>query len=160
MSASVSSIARHATRQVRVGDALIGGGAPVLVQSMTNTDTADAGATAQQVADSGYRPTILLGVARGGLLPAATLAWWLGSVAVFGAGVALFDGAVYGGPLETGYRHPGEIRFALNAVLPNLRYMPTHLIQAMPMLVLALAALVWIAWRWLRLHRPGGVPAT
>ena len=96
---------------------------------------------------------------RAARLPVATLAWWLGSVAVFGAGVALFDGAVYGGPLETGYRHPGEIRFALNAVLPNLRYMPAHLIQAMPMLVLALAALVWIAWRWLRLHRPGGVPA-
>jgi (E)-4-hydroxy-3-methylbut-2-enyl-diphosphate synthase len=47
----MSTIPRHATRQVRVGDALIGGGAPVLVQSMTNTDTADAQGTAQQVAD-------------------------------------------------------------------------------------------------------------
>jgi (E)-4-hydroxy-3-methylbut-2-enyl-diphosphate synthase len=44
-------IARHTTRQVRVGSALIGGGAPILVQSMTNTDTADADATAKQVAD-------------------------------------------------------------------------------------------------------------
>ena len=34
----------------RVGDVVIGGGAPVVVQSMTNTDTADAAATAQQVA--------------------------------------------------------------------------------------------------------------
>ena len=47
----MSTIPRHTTRRVRVGDALIGGGAPVLVQSMTNTDTADAQATAQQVLD-------------------------------------------------------------------------------------------------------------
>src|SRR5690349_5028571 len=42
-------ITRHRTRQVRVGRALIGGGAPILVQSMTNTDTADAHGTAAQV---------------------------------------------------------------------------------------------------------------
>ena len=40
---------RHATVAVRVGDAVIGGGAPVVVQSMTNTDTADVQATADQV---------------------------------------------------------------------------------------------------------------
>ncbi|HVQ62872.1 MAG TPA: flavodoxin-dependent (E)-4-hydroxy-3-methylbut-2-enyl-diphosphate synthase [Burkholderiales bacterium] len=51
LSPRVSTIPRHTTRQVRVGDALIGGGAPVLVQSMTNTDTADAQGTAQQVAE-------------------------------------------------------------------------------------------------------------
>mgnify|MGYP003351704839 CR=1 FL=1 len=39
---------RHST-QVRVGRVAIGGDAPVVVQSMTNTDTADAAATAQQV---------------------------------------------------------------------------------------------------------------
>jgi len=44
-------IARHTTRQVRVGNALIGGGAPIVVQSMTNTDTADGDATAKQVAE-------------------------------------------------------------------------------------------------------------
>src|SRR5215510_10819077 len=47
----MTAIARHKTRQVRVGGALIGGGAPILVQSMTNTDTADADATAKQVAE-------------------------------------------------------------------------------------------------------------
>jgi (E)-4-hydroxy-3-methylbut-2-enyl-diphosphate synthase len=47
----MTAIARHNTRQVRVGGALIGGGAPVLVQSMTNTDTADAQGTAKQVAE-------------------------------------------------------------------------------------------------------------
>jgi (E)-4-hydroxy-3-methylbut-2-enyl-diphosphate synthase len=40
---------RRVSRQVAVGDVLIGGKAPVVVQSMTNTDTADAAATAEQV---------------------------------------------------------------------------------------------------------------
>ena len=43
------TIPRHSTRQVRVANALIGGDAPILVQSMTNTDTADAESTARQV---------------------------------------------------------------------------------------------------------------
>jgi (E)-4-hydroxy-3-methylbut-2-enyl-diphosphate synthase len=38
----------HTTVGVRVGDIQVGGGAPVVVQSMTNTDTADVEATAQQ----------------------------------------------------------------------------------------------------------------
>ena len=41
---------RHQTVAVRVGNVTVGGGAPVVVQSMTNTDTADADATAKQVA--------------------------------------------------------------------------------------------------------------
>jgi len=47
----MTNISRHRTRQVRVGRALIGGDAPVLVQSMTNTDTADLQSTATQVAE-------------------------------------------------------------------------------------------------------------
>jgi (E)-4-hydroxy-3-methylbut-2-enyl-diphosphate synthase len=50
MSASFPS-ARRRTRQVRVDGVAIGGGAPVVVQSMTNTDTADAVGTARQVLD-------------------------------------------------------------------------------------------------------------
>ena len=38
----------HRTVGVRVGTVQVGGGAPVVVQSMTMTDTADAAATAQQ----------------------------------------------------------------------------------------------------------------
>src|SRR6188508_2867781 len=38
----------HRTVGVRVGSVQVGGGAPVVVQSMTMTDTADAQATAQQ----------------------------------------------------------------------------------------------------------------
>ena len=42
---------RKQTVPVRVGNVAVGGGHPVVVQSMTNTDTADAKATAEQVAD-------------------------------------------------------------------------------------------------------------
>jgi (E)-4-hydroxy-3-methylbut-2-enyl-diphosphate synthase len=41
--------ARRVASRVMVGPVAIGGGAPVVVQSMTNTDTADAAATARQV---------------------------------------------------------------------------------------------------------------
>src|SRR5688500_1774743 len=41
---------RRKSRPVRVADKVIGGDAPILVQSMTNTDTEDARATADQVA--------------------------------------------------------------------------------------------------------------
>lgn len=44
-------LARHNTRQVIVGKVRVGGDAPVVVQSMTNTDTADVLATAMQVAE-------------------------------------------------------------------------------------------------------------
>ena len=62
---------------------------------------------------------------------------------LFGAGVAVFD------TLDTAVRcGPGtglaNIRFGLGAVLPNLRLMPSHLIEAMPMLVLGFAALIGI----------------
>ena len=43
-------LARHQTTPVKVGDVTVGGGAPVVVQSMTNTDTADVEATVRQVA--------------------------------------------------------------------------------------------------------------
>ncbi len=44
-----SPVNRHSTIAVRVGSVLVGGNAPVVVQSMTNTDTADVGATTEQV---------------------------------------------------------------------------------------------------------------
>ncbi|HEX4522857.1 MAG TPA: flavodoxin-dependent (E)-4-hydroxy-3-methylbut-2-enyl-diphosphate synthase [Casimicrobiaceae bacterium] len=49
-------IIRHRTRTALVGGIAIGGGAPIVVQSMTNTDTADVAATVAQVkalADAG-----------------------------------------------------------------------------------------------------------
>jgi (E)-4-hydroxy-3-methylbut-2-enyl-diphosphate synthase len=40
---------RRATRQIRVGGVAVGGGAPVVVQAMTKTDTRDVKATASQI---------------------------------------------------------------------------------------------------------------
>jgi hypothetical protein len=95
---------------------------------------------------------------RASRLPRAALAWWLGSVVLFGAGVVLFNDLVYGGPLTSGYR-PGEISFSVSAVLPNFRLMPAHLIEAMPMLMPGLAALAWIAGRRARLRLADGEAA-
>src|ERR1700721_2392705 len=41
---------RHQTVALKVGNVTVGGGAPIVVQSMTNTDTADIDGTAKQVA--------------------------------------------------------------------------------------------------------------
>lgn len=45
----MSNINRRDSIQVMVGDVPVGGGAPIVVQSMTNTDTADVDATVDQV---------------------------------------------------------------------------------------------------------------
>ena len=50
MSQPPRSTPRHRTQPVRVGTVRVGGDAPIVVQSMTNTDTADAEATITQVA--------------------------------------------------------------------------------------------------------------
>jgi len=47
----MSSVRLHKTIGVRVGNVQVGGGAPVVVQSMTMTDTVDAEATARQVVE-------------------------------------------------------------------------------------------------------------
>jgi (E)-4-hydroxy-3-methylbut-2-enyl-diphosphate synthase len=47
---AAAPLARHKTVPVQVGNITVGGGAPIVVQSMTNTDTADVESTAQQVA--------------------------------------------------------------------------------------------------------------
>jgi (E)-4-hydroxy-3-methylbut-2-enyl-diphosphate synthase len=49
MATNPESHQRRTSVAVKVGSITIGGGAPVVVQSMTNTDTADAVATAKQV---------------------------------------------------------------------------------------------------------------
>ena len=45
----MTSIVRKQTVPVRIGQVAMGGGAPIVVQSMTNTDTADVGQTVAQV---------------------------------------------------------------------------------------------------------------
>jgi (E)-4-hydroxy-3-methylbut-2-enyl-diphosphate synthase len=46
-----AALPRRPTRAVAVDKVIIGGGAPVVVQSMTNTDTADVASTVKQVAE-------------------------------------------------------------------------------------------------------------
>jgi hypothetical protein len=109
-----------------------------------------------------YTDIVILGTAvvtvlmawrlRAGRLPIRTLCWWLASVAAFSVGVAVFDDLVYGGPLKSGYK-PGEVTFSLDAIGPNLRVLPAPLLQAIPMLVLGLIALIWIITRRLVLDR-------
>jgi len=155
---------------------LIAAGSGALLWAMLATDASSrrrtwvglAGLVAIEIATFvRYTNIVILGCAvvaviaawrlRAARLPLRTLCLWLASVAIFGAGVAIFDDHVYGGPLTTGYQ-PGEVTFAIGAIGPNLRLMPAHLMQAMPMLVLGLIALAWIILRWLVLRRIGGRP--
>jgi (E)-4-hydroxy-3-methylbut-2-enyl-diphosphate synthase len=48
-SSAPQTIARHRTRQASIAGIAVGGDAPIVVQSMTNTDTADVAATVAQV---------------------------------------------------------------------------------------------------------------
>src|SRR5215208_7223039 len=50
MTQSAAPSERHKTVSVHVGKVRVGGGAPIVVQSMTNTDTADVNGTVGQVA--------------------------------------------------------------------------------------------------------------
>jgi len=57
--AAASGRPRRKTYGVRVGHVLVGGGAPIVVQSMTNTDTADVATTFKQtveLAEAGCEP--------------------------------------------------------------------------------------------------------
>jgi len=51
MDAGAVAFPRRTTRQVMVGDVAVGGGAPISVQSMTTTKTADVDGTLQQIYD-------------------------------------------------------------------------------------------------------------
>ena len=82
-------------------------------------------------------------------LKGATVAWWLGSVGVFGLGVLIFNWMVYGSPTKTGYAN-GEITFSLCSIIPNLKHMPAEIVRSVPALLLGLAALVWMVVRLLR----------
>ena len=55
-------IERRPTPTLDVGGVLIGSGHPIVVQSMTNTDTADADATAIQVAQLAHAGSELVRV--------------------------------------------------------------------------------------------------
>src|SRR5450759_2930914 len=96
-------------------------------------------------------------VLRRARLPLRAAGWWLGSVALMVVGVLAFDQRAYGSALKTGYSS-GEITFSLASVIPNLQHMPAQLVTAMPMLVLALGALGWMAVRAVSSRRRGSEP--
>jgi hypothetical protein len=92
-------------------------------------------------------------------LPVRAALWWLGSVAVLIASVLGYDYLAYGSMLKTGYTS-GEITFSLASVIPNLEHMPARLVTSMPMVVLALVALGWMAVRAVGSRRRGNAPDT
>lgn len=79
-------------------------------------------------------------------LPWRTIRWWLGSVVVLFAGILGFDYLAYGSALKTGYSS-GEITFSLSSMIPNLQHLPAPLVKSLPMVLLALGALGWMAVR-------------
>ena len=50
---------RRKTRQIKVGDVLVGGDAPISVQSMTTTKTHDVGANKQQSSGLNYARCVI-----------------------------------------------------------------------------------------------------
>ena len=96
-------------------------------------------------------------VLRRARLPLRAAGWWLGSVALLVVAVLAFDQLAYGSALKMGYSS-GEVTFSLASVITNLQHMPTRLVAAMPMLVLALGAVGWMAVRAVRSRRPGVDP--
>ena len=75
------------------------------------------------------------------VIPRRQLAWWLGVQVLVGAGLLGINAALYGSATKTGYS-TGEITFSLSAISGNLSVMPSPLVRAMPVLVLAVIALV------------------
>ena len=96
-------------------------------------------------------------VFRRAALPLRAVSWWLGSVAALVAGLLAFDQLFYGSALKTGYSS-GLVTFSLSSVVPNLQNLPVPLVESMPMLILALAALGWLTIRVLRSRRRGMEP--
>jgi len=86
-----------------------------------------------------------------------SLALWFGSVVVLGAMILGFNQHYYGNAIKTGY-NDGVITFSVGSIIPNLQSLPSKLIAAMPMIVLALIAVVWLVVRWLATRRETVVP--
>lgn len=80
------------TRQIRVGGVPIGGGAPVTIQSMTNTRTDDVSATAEQIKRLAAAGCEIVRVAvpdlpppgRWGPRSGAPSLWWRTSISITG----------------------------------------------------------------------------
>jgi len=117
-------------------------------------------ATAMRYTDSVLLLVAVLAVAtmaRRCRVPLRSLLWWTATLVVTGTGLALFNAHFYGGATKTGYG-AGVITFSVSAIGPNLRIMPKLLVEAVPGLVLGLAALAWMAVRLVRSRSDRVVP--
>jgi (E)-4-hydroxy-3-methylbut-2-enyl-diphosphate synthase len=90
---------RRNTVTVRVGDVPVGMGHPVVVQSMTNTDTADAAGTAAQVADLAAAGSQLVRITVNNEEAAAAVPEIASRLADSGVGVPLIGDFHYNGHL-------------------------------------------------------------
>ncbi len=93
----VGAPARRATVTVDVGGVLVGSGHPVVVQSMTNTDTADADATAIQVARLAHAGSELVRVTVNNDGAAAAVPEMLRKLRDLGVGVPVIGDFHYNG---------------------------------------------------------------
>ena len=90
-------MSRRATPTVMVGDVPVGSGWPVVVQSMTNTDTADPDATALQVASLAHAGSELVRVTVNNDAAAAAVPEMVRKVRGLGIGVPLIGDFHYNG---------------------------------------------------------------
>jgi (E)-4-hydroxy-3-methylbut-2-enyl-diphosphate synthase len=80
---------RRQSRQVRVGDVRVGGDAPIVVQSMTNTDTANVAATVRQISELARAGSELVRVTVDTAEAAASVASIRAGLDAMGCGVPL-----------------------------------------------------------------------
>ena len=92
-----TAIKRRNTKMVRIGDLSIGAGSAILVQSMTNTDTADAEATAAQVRQLALAGSELVRITVNTAEAAAQVARIRERLDVMGCGVPLVGDFHYNG---------------------------------------------------------------
>src|SRR5690606_21317634 len=85
------------TRAVSIGGLTVGGGAPVVVQSMTNTDTADVAATVKQVAELWRAGSELVRITVNNAESAAAVPRIRDKLAMIGAPVPLIGDFHYNG---------------------------------------------------------------
>src|SRR5262245_16731429 len=90
-------ISRRVTPTVTVGGVTLGSSHPIVVQSMTNTDTADADSTARQVADLAAAGSELVRVTVNNEAAAATVPLIVGRLEQLGVRVPLIGDFHYNG---------------------------------------------------------------
>lgn len=80
-------------------------------------------------------------------MPTKRAAFLLGSQVLFAGCITGINAWLYGGATSTGYS-TGEITFSVGAFRGNLHVMPKPLLEAMPVIALALVAVIWIIARF------------